>query len=335
MSQPKNSKEQSSETSFEWIPALLLLAVTVFLVYPILAIGFLFREPITRALRLEKRAERYVHSAGGIKLLKGLVICMYAGAIYALFVIAPSKDVWIERFIWTLGAICTAASGTFAYNIIHWIGELSEDPDIRRHAAGNEAEAYVKSTIDALSAVYPEARALHGTLLVFDSALPQQGEYSIEIDHLFVTRHNCYLIETKYRNATVHAATAAPQWRTTAQGGSEGAMRNALSQVKNSARVLEQALSLPYKLVPIVAIHGEHTQIVDGPANVVRSDRLPNIIAAFEQVENSKTLDPTALVNSLNPFVRTGEDAMGKHIERANQAKQRAEAKAVVNATSR
>lgn len=73
MSQPQNSKEQSNETSFEWIPALLFFAVTVFLVYPILAIGFLFREPITRALRLDKRAERYVHSAGGIKR-KRLVI---------------------------------------------------------------------------------------------------------------------------------------------------------------------------------------------------------------------------------------------------------------------
>ena len=112
-------------------------------------------------------------------------------------------------------------------------------------------------------------------------------------------------------------------------------MRNALSQAKNSARVLEKTLSLPYKLVPIVAVHGEHTQIVDGPANVVRSDRLPEIIAAFEQVENSKTLDPAALINSLSTFVCTSDDAMEKHIERASQAKRRAEAKAVVNATSR
>lgn len=270
-----------------------------------------------------------------IKLLKVLVLCTYAGAIYALFLIAPSKGVWIDRFIWTLGAICTAASGAFAYNVVHWLGKLSEDPDVRRRAAGNEAEAYVKSAVDSLSVVYPGAQALHGTLLVFDSVLSEQGEYSVEIDHLFVTRHNCYLIETKYRNATVHAATAAPQWRTTAQDGSEGVMRNALLQVKNSARVLEKTLSLPYKLVPIVAVHGEHTQIIDGPANVVRSDRLPEIIAAFEQIENSKKLDPAALLDSLRTFVCTGEVAMQKHIERANQAKQRAEAKAVVNATSR
>ncbi|MFC7518311.1 nuclease-related domain-containing protein [Herbaspirillum sp. GCM10030257] len=335
MSQQEHATEQRIEKGIGWLATIASFVINIALVYPMLAVGYPCKEPLIRAWQLDRKAEDYVHSADNIKLLKGLVLCMYAGALFCLFFVAPSKSVWFERYAWMLTSVFTAAGAAFVYNVIHWVGKLSEDPDVKRRAAGHAAEAHVKAVIDSLGLVYPGSRALHGTLLVFDSKSPGESHFSVELDHLFVTGHNCYLLETKYRNATVHAEATATEWKATGSDGKEGVMRNALLQAKNSARVLEKQLSLPYKLVPIVVIHGEHTQIVDGPANVVRSDRLPDLIAAFEQVEAANTLDPAALFARLRTYMATGEEAMQQHIERANLAKRRAEAKAIVNATSR
>lgn len=335
MSQQEHATEQRIENGIRWLAAIASFVMNVILVYPILAIGYPWKEPFIRAWHLDRKAEDYVHSADNIRLLKGLVLCMYASAVYCLFFVAPSKSAWFERYAWMLASIFTAAGAAFFYNVIHWVAKLSEDPDVKRRAAGNAAEAHVKAVIDSLGLVYPGSRALHGALLVFERKSPEDGQFSVEVDHLFVTRHNCYLLETKYRNATVHAAATATEWKTTGSDGREGVMRNALLQAKNSARVLEKQLSLPYKLVPIVVIHGEHTQIVDGPTNIVRSDRLSDLIAAFEQVETANTLEPAAVFARLGTFVATGEEAMQQHIERANLAKRRAEATAIVNATSR
>lgn len=335
MSHQGNTTEQRIEKGIEWLATIASFTINITLVYPMLAVGYPCKEPLTRAWQLDRKAEDYVYSADNIRLLKGLVLCIYAGALYCLIFVAPSKSIWIERYAWMLTSIFTAGGAAFFYNVIHWIAKLSEDPDVKRRAAGHAAEAHVKAVIDSLGTVYPGSRALHGTLLVFESKPPGEGQFSVELDHLFVTRHNCYLLETKYRNATVHAEATASEWKTTGSDGREGVMRNALLQAKNSARVLEKQLSLSYRLVPIVVIHGKHTQIVDGPANVVRSDKLPDLIAAFEQVETTNTLDPAALVARLSIYMVTGDEAMQQHIERANLAKRRAEANAIVNATSR
>jgi hypothetical protein len=124
------------------------------------------------------------------------------------------------------------------------------------------------------------------------------------------------------------------EWKTVASDGRQGQMRNALSQAKQTVRVLEQQYSRLCRVIPVVAIHGADTTIVEGPANVVRSDKLLDLIYAFEESSSANCLQPSEIVEKVVACLATDNASMQRHIERANQARRSSEANSIVSRSS-
>lgn len=304
-------------------------------VLPGLLLTFLYW-PLTYYLakvwRLDRLAVRYQNAKEWLVPVRYLAFAACVVSIYYACMVVPNKTPWFSRYAWALATVCVALFSGLTYSLVAWIEKLHVEPEIQRLAAGLEAEVYVKGVIERLQISNPHWHSMHGVLLVFQVGTSE--EFSIEIDHLLVTQHNCYLVETKYRNATVSAVGKAMEWKTVASDGRQGQMRNALSQAKQNVRVLEQQYALPCRIIPVVAIHGADTTIVDGPANVVRSDKLLDLLYAFEEVNTNYLLRPDEIVAQVIVYRATDDVAMRRHIERANQAKRRWEAKAIVSRSS-
>jgi hypothetical protein len=292
--------------------------------------------PITHYLakvwRLDRLAVRYQYEKEWLVPVRYLAFTACIVSLYYACLIAPDKTPWFSRYAWTLTTVCVALFSGLAYSLAVWIEKRYVEPEIQRLAAGLEAEVYVKGVIERLQISNPHWRSLHGVLLVFQPGTPE--EFSVEIDHLLVTQHNCYLVETKYRNATVFAVDKAMEWKTVASDGRQGQMRNALSQAKQTVRVLEQQYSRLCRVIPVVAIHGADTTIVEGPANVVRSDKLLDLIYAFEESSSANCLQPSEIVEKVVACLATDNASMQRHIERANQARRRSEANSIVSRSS-
>ena len=111
-------------------------------------------------------------------------------------------------------------------------------------------------------------------------------------------------------------------------------MANALHQVKNAARVLQREAGLPGEPIPLVAIRGKDTQIVDGPTNVLAALQLIAVMQAFEHTAQGAPLDPTGVMARLTPYIRHDAAAMARHIERAEAARRRAAMREIVSAAS-
>jgi hypothetical protein len=313
----------------------LQLLIYVMCVLPGVLLTFLYW-PLTQYLakvwRLDQLAVRYQYEKDWLVLVRYLAFGACAVSMYYACFIAPHKMLWFAQYALTVGAVCVTLFSGLAYSTVVWIEKRHAAPDIQKMVAGLDAEVYVKGVIERLQISDPDWRSLHGALLVFERGTP--AEFSVEIDHLFVTQHNCYLIETKYRNATVSALDKASEWKTSALDGRQGQMRNALLQAKKAARVLEQRYDLPCRVIPLVAIHGAETVIVDGPANVVRSDKLLDLIYAFEETSRANCLQPSEIVKKVVACLATDNASMQRHIERANQARRSSEANSIVSRSS-
>jgi hypothetical protein len=145
----------------------------------------------------------------------------------------------------------------------------------------------------------------------------------VEVDHLLVTPKQIYLVETKYKSGAIHVETEAAQWHTSSAHGT-GRMRNALLQVKQTARVLKRELDLP-EMVPLVAIVGNDTTLVGAPGNVVLAADLIKTIQAFEQVAAGEPVPVERVVAKLRQYVSDDFDARDRHNKRARAAQWRVE----------
>ncbi len=226
----------------------------------------------------------------------------------------------------------TAPLAGLVFMLFDWIALYSADPQVRRELAGKRAEATVKNIIELLRPAYAPCEALHGALFVFNRGTP--NEYSVEADHILITAHNLFLIETKYKSGTIHADPDSPAWQTET-GAGPGVMRNALRQVKNAARVLETEFADMPPIVPLVAIHGEDVMIVGGPGNVVNACELPQAIEAFEFSNQQRTaLNPSTVLKALQSRVSTDAIDWERHVTRADAARYRAELREIVRTSS-
>lgn len=144
----------------------------------------------------------------------------------------------------------------------------------------------------------------------------------MEIDHLLVTRHNVFVIETKYQAGRVLVDEQGSEWRV--EGPHSGSMRNALLQVKNTSFQLQRHFNTGVTPIPVVAITSTRgTAVVSPVPNVVTPDELPAVVAALDKSKSTGTLDSDALLNRIVASSDRSVHARRAHNARAQAARQR------------
>lgn len=214
-------------------------------------------------------------------------------------------------------ALLVFCFSTFMLAAISWIEEYSTDPDVQKELAGANAEKFVKKLIEATKKDYSAGRSLHNALFVFHKDTAE--EFSAEADHILITRRNIFIIETKYKSGVIFADPDTPRWRTSSPHG-DGSMRNALLQVKNTAKILSREFSLAEKIIPIVVIQGKNVSIAQGPGNVVAAHDLMCAIHAFEEHgESNPHLNPDDIAKKLLKHCASDSASLKKHISRIRE----------------
>jgi hypothetical protein len=258
--------------------------------------------------------------------LGGLLVTLFCGYRQGYASVSDLHG-WLELLAYLIIAVVCG----MIFSMMHWIGQYARDPDVQRQMAGRKAEAHVQQVLERVAVDYPNSRVLHGALLVFQGGTAE--EFSVEIDHLFVTPSNIFLVETKYKSGAITPTADAKEWRVIAKDGSASTMRNALVQAKNSVNVLRRQISLPVKPIPLVVVHGAEVRLIDAPGNVITADRLPQAIAAFVMTATA-TIDPEIVLSRVRAQIATDEASMTRHVARAAQARERAELQTIVDSAS-
>lgn len=187
---------------------------------------------------------------------------------------------------------------------------------VQQKLAGLRAEEQVKRFIDEVhSEIGGHVR--HGALLVFRSGM--EDEYSVEIDHLLVTKRNVYVVETKYKSGRINARENAPRW-TVETSHATSDMRNGLLQAKNTIDTLRRSIDAfkGARVVPLVAVVGNNVEIINGPSNVVEASNLRRVVGAFEANTKGNDIDVEAFMAAVQAHVSTDKKALVNHISRAN-----------------
>lgn len=210
----------------------------------------------------------------------------------------------------------------FVYEFLHLAFSFHHSGEGRARAAGQRAEQGVRRVVRQLAKDL-HAVDLHGALLIAKRGT--DAEFSMEIDHLLVTRHNVFVIETKYKAGAVHVDEDAAVWQVHTPRG-QTTMRNALRQVKNTARQLQQHFQTGVTPIPVVVIASENgTTIYSDVSNVVTPDRLALVVSAFEREAAHRAIDREALLARIHAATDNSMRARRAHNARANAAKQRHE----------
>ena len=294
------------------------------------AIGSPFREWLSRSLALPAKStwwQTWSRFLRPIQWVAAVAFCVSLLQLAQLPHIQEVREQWL--LLLRMVAICLVA--VLVFDLFVWLDDYVDDPDVQRRLAGERAEQLVCELVDGYRDQSPDARSLHGGLFVFHPGSPQ--EFSVEVDHLLVTRRNLFVIETKYKSGTITATAEDAAWKVEASAGS-GSMRNALKQAKNAARVLQERLTLPCEIVPVVAITGNDVKIVNGPTNVVGAYDLPGTLHAFEFMQEMRIANPEHVLVQLRKHLSTDPAARQRHIARAEAARIRGEMAEIVQAAS-
>jgi hypothetical protein len=286
---------------------------------------------IMEGMRLDELSSEWRQRAWlyhSIAWVSGLLCFFY---LFSSIVILSLKGATPIQMITAASHIPLAILLGFPFLAVRWIWQCESDPDIQRTVAGRKAEAFVADAINDQMDQCPGSRVMHGALFVFHPGL--ENEYSIEIDHLLITKKHLYLIETKFKSGTIWASDTASEWKTSTVSR-DGSMRNPLMQVKNSARVLKKELDLPFDIIPLVAIYGNDVLLVGAPGNVVAAENVVRAIRAFEQSVATEDINPKEIASRMRMHVCDDKLAMQKHKERAQLAKARTEMSAIVQTAS-
>jgi hypothetical protein len=299
----------------------------------LLAVFSVLQYPLSRALPLEKWASSWKPMKWLYLPVRWLSVCLFANLLISGLLELSNLTPQAHAAHILTGLLQLAISQAFGllWNILYGLQKIAESPAFCKQQAGRDAEHYVRQLITDGQCHFPHSLALHGTLFVFQADTPD--EFSVEADHLLVTTRTIFVIETKYKSGAITARADLPTWTVNSPHGTT-TMANALHQVKNAARVLQREAGLPGEPIPLVAIHGNHTQIVDGPTNVLAAPQLIAVMQAFEHTAQGAALDPARVMASLKPYIRDDAAAMARHIERAEAARRRAAMREIVSAAS-
>lgn len=331
MSRQNNEPNGFLETVVTYALGLFITGFLLAVPAVLLAMFYFLRRPISRALDLERRAASWFAMQWCIRPLKWLAAFLFVVLLVNAAHYLTVTPVLVDQIIVGLFCLCGGLAFALLFNVLHWLVQYTEEPAVRKIAAGMAAERYVQSLIEACQQHFPGSRSLHGKLFVFNAHTP--AEFSVEADHILITERNIYVIETKCKSGTISAGADLAKWPVSSSYGT-GDMQNALKQAKNAARVLQRQTGLPCEVIPLVAIKGNEVRIVDGPTNVVVAEHLAEVLHAFENSKPRSLLDPVAVTSLLLPHICEDKAAMERHIERAQAARIRAERDEIVSAAS-
>lgn len=329
MSQKQNN---SPSDLLNWIPVLILGALIFVVQGALLLFAYLLKKPLLRLFDIEDWSDSWIRMKWlyiPLLWISGIVASFLLFSTALALIFAPDWKSHIAQ-IFTSALISLVC--IFIYATLYWMQAFASDPEVRRRSAGKKAEKYVMQLINANLHRYPDAASMHGPLFVFNEG--KDDEYSIEADHVLVTQHHAYVIETKYKSGRVQAVADAIAWQTANERG-QGSMRNALAQAKNSAKFLERECGLPNSCIPLVAIYGKDTEIVDGPSNVAVASEIIKVIDAFEMAATGARIHPTQIIDKLTQFETKDKAAFERHITRAARAGAKAERETIVRNASR
>lgn len=286
---------------------------------------------LTRLLRL-KQCSRFWHTwSGSCHFLQGVGGLLFTAGLWAIVWEFPILQVRPDTLKHIGGGVFFALWGGLLCSVMHWLRGYGRDPAVQREVAGWRAEAFVVTLLERARRLHLDWQLWHGVLLVFEEGT--SDEFSVEVDHLLVTASQVFVIETKWKSGTIVAHPTAAQWQVCTPHGN-GTMRNALIQAKQTARVLRQQWQLDAPVIPLVAIHGQSTRIVEGPGNVVVAEDILQVLQAFDSAPSEHHSTPTGLAAHLHRHRRTSQQAMRAHIARAQQAQLKAEKKHYVDTAS-
>lgn len=310
---------------------LILYAAKLLIQTSILMFFFLFKRPISRALNLKHLSTNWQNLSWLYVTAKWIAALFFVQMIGRSVLQFKGIPLTSDRIMLGVLLAIAALACAFVFSIIHWIGQYALDPDVQKKMAGVNAERFVQSLIEDNQQHFPGALSLHGKLFVFNEDMP--NEFSVEADHIVITEHNIFVVETKCKSGTISAGADSPRWKVSSKHG-DGEMQNALKQAKNAARVLHRQANLPCEIIPLVAIKGSEVQILDGPSNVSAAENIVEIMGAFEQSKPHQKLDPAVIYAHLRPYIRNDQPSMKRHIERAQAARKRAEQAEIIEAAS-
>lgn len=329
-----NNTSSSSSSQEPWLYTLLVFLLTYLVMMPVtllmLGIGRPFKGWLSRVLDLPARTSWWKSWSWLLRPVQWIAALAFFLCLFQFLQLPHIQDVR-EQWLFLLQKVAICLSAALVFDLFAWLDDYADDPVVQKRLAGERAEQLVRELVDGYRDQSPDARSLHGGLFVFYAGSPQ--EFSVEVDHLLVTRRNVFVIETKYKSGTITATAGAAEWKVETSSGS-GTMRNALKQAKNAGGVLQERLSLPCEVVPVVAITGNDVRIVDGPTNVVGTYDLPGTLHAFEFMQEMRIANPEHVLVQLRKYLSIDPAARERHIARAEAARIRGEMADIVQAAS-
>lgn len=342
------SKNNKDSDVFTWLIgaliAIMYLVASFAMMYWMKALFFYAKKPVIEKLKLDALSASwptfkwlYEAISWTIGLLFLLSTAQYIRDIAILMQLIPMQKEISTNLIGSslivdgILAFLFSLVCAFVFNVIQWIKDCYNSPDVQKKLAGIKAEQYVQKVLKMGQSRYPEAQILNNVLFFFNAGTAT--EFSVEVDHLVITQRNIYVIETKRKSGTIFADANSREWKVVTAHG-ESSMRNALLQSKNAVRVLHQQFALPFPPIPMVAIMGNNLNIVGGPGNVFDAQLVISAMDGFDYAQKEIRINPKEVLDRLTPFIVTDALAKKRHIERANLAGYKATIANIVNTAS-
>lgn len=312
--------------------------------WPLFFISWLFKESVSNAMHLQHHSKDWNRFFWFYKPVRWICTLLLMVCVFTLIrdilclpgfasMTKEAKQIFLGGnvfidIIFTL--ICLLPVGLVC-GITVWLEEYADSPDIQKINAGSQAERDVAVLLAQHQHRYPSSLILHGSLFVFNAGT--KDEFSAEIDHLIITKSNLFVIETKYKSGTIFAVEDKQEWQVQGKHGF-GTMRNALSQCKNTCRVLVKQFDLEFSPIPVVVIVGNDVNIAEGPGNVLALENLIPAIDGFDFNKKSAALNPEQILERISRFIDNSDDARKRHNERANLAGYKHRISNIVKASS-
>lgn len=322
MTSQRNSSGSILSTLFAYCVVWTYLYLGVAAGYLGNAIYYPVKNPLTRFLRLKQLSPVWVNWGGVVAFIQfvcGFTLLLMISSLVQIYQLKPDQFWHFQTLQWIFTDILVLLSAALPAGLNHWLRQYYNDADVQREVAGWKAEAYVAKLLDSACRKQPGWNVWHVVLLVFNA--DQENEFSVEIDHLVISPHQVYLVETKCKSGVISATADTPTWGIKKVAG-EDRMRNALLQVKHTAHVLKRQIVIPVPVIPLVAIYG-HAALEDNPSNVCLANDVIQAISTFEKACQSTTTT-TGLFEQIQAHRNNSTQAMATHIVRAKAAQQKA-----------
>ena len=155
--------------------------------------------------------------------------------------------------------------------------------DAGKMKAGLQGEAVVTRALD---------RALDNTHYIFNDQVVRSGLKRAQLDHVVVSPHGIFVIETKNWRGRIVGEAAAARWHQFKDAGSKPLpVSNPIRQVQRSCRILASMLE-PIRIpadaiVPMVVFRSAHTvlDVKNSPVPILHAETVARQVTAHQRAE--------------------------------------------------